>query len=269
MMYYKSILICGGDKRQRYMYEYMREKGLDVDTFGLFYNDLEYIEDIKNYDVVILPLPVTKDGIYLNCERKVKLEDIFGILSKSQTVLGGMYDGIIDYSKCEKFQMRNALPTAEGAIAVAMDNTHITINGSRCAVFGYGRIGKILADMLKKLGADVTVYARNEKDLALAEIFGFGSKNINFVENLSDFDMIFNTVPKIIVDSEALGTTKKDVLLVELASKPYGIDLDAAEKLDRKCIVASGLPGKTAPKSAGKILYDVIMDVLGGIENGT
>lgn len=268
MMYYKSILICGGDKRQKYMYEYMRGNGLDVSTFGLFYGDLENLEDIGNFDVIVFPVPVTRDGVYLNSERVVKLEDIFKFISKTQIVMGGMYDGIIDYFKCEKVQMKNALPTAEGAIQVAMQNTDITIKGSKCGVFGYGRIGKVLADVLKKLGADVTVFARKEKDLALADVFGYNVENIYFKSNLSDFDIIFNTVPETVLDSNALGMTKKDVLLIELASKPYGIDLEAAEKLGRKCIVASGLPGKVAPKTAGKILYDVIMDILGGIEDG-
>lgn len=269
MMYYKSILICGGDKRQKYMYEYMREKGLDVSTFGLFYGDLENLEDIRKFDVIILPVPVTRDGVYLNSKRVIKLEDIFKYVSKTQIVLGGMYDGIIDYFKCEKLQMKNALPTAEGAIQVAMENTDITINGSKCGVFGYGRIGKILSNMLKNMDADVTVFARKEKDLALAEALGYNTENIYFKSGFSDFDIIFNTVPETFLDSDALGTTKNDVILIELASKPYGIDFESAEKLGRKCVLASGLPGKVAPKTAGKILYDVIMDILGGIENGT
>lgn len=269
MMYYKSILICGGDKRQKYMYEYMKEKGLDVSTFGLFYGDLENLDDIRRFDVIILPVPVTRDGVYLNSERVVKLEDIFGVITQSQIVMGGMYDGIIDYFKCEKLQMKNAVPTAEGAIWVAMENTDVTINKSVCGIFGYGRIGKVLADMLKKLGAEVTVFARKEKDLALAEALGYKAENIYFKNNLSDFDIIFNTVPEAVLDNDAICTTKKDVLLVELASKPYGIDFETAEKLGRKLVVASGLPGKVAPKTAGKILCDVILDILGGIENGT
>lgn len=269
MMYYKSILICGGDKRQKYLYEYMKEKGLDVGSFGLFYNDLQDIDDIKKYDVVILPIPVTRDGVYLNCTRVVRLEDVFNNISDSQIVLGGMYDGITDYSKCEKFQMKNAIPTAEGAISVAVENSDITIDGSCCGVFGYGRIGKILANMLKNMGASVTVYARNPKDLAFAEAMGFEAKNISLADDLSKFDIVFNTVPKTLLDSRIISTAKKDVLFIELASKPYGIDMEAAEKLGRKMIVASGLPGKVAPKTAGKILFDVIIDVLGGIEDGT
>ena len=266
MMYSKSILICGGDKRQKYMYEYMREKGLDVSSFGLFYNDLENIEDIKKFDVVILPVPVTRDGMYLNCERVVKLEDEMAVIDKSQTVLGGMYDGVIDYSKCEKFKMKNALPTVEGALAVAMDNTHFTLCGSACAVFGYGRIGKLMADKLKKLGANVTVYARNVRDLSFAEVMGFDVCNTYLADNLEKYDVVFNTIPQTVIDSRLISTAGRNTLFVELASKPFGIDIDAAEKLGRRVIIASGLPGKVAPETAGKILYDVIMDILLGME---
>lgn len=269
MSYYKSIVICGGDKRQRYMYELMREKGLNVSTFALEHE--ESVKKLRNFDVVILPVPVTKDGVHLNGPYKVKLDDILSVLDKSQIVLGGVCNGMdmIDYYLDESFQMHNAVPTAEGALQVAMENTDITINQSDCAVLGYGRIAKVLASMLKNMGAEVTVCARNPKDLSLARIFGFETMHINHLENMGKFDFIFNTVPKTVMDSVVLSKTKQEALLIELASKPYGIDMEAAEKLKRKVIVASGLPGRVAAKTAGKILCDVIMDILGGVENGT
>lgn len=271
MIYSKSILVCGGDKRQKYMYEYMKEKGFDVSTFALFYNDISDIGDIKKFDVVIFPVPVTKDGIYLNSGRKVLLKDILSVLCDGQVVMGGVCGNMdmIDYYLDEDFQTQNAIPTAEGALQVAMENTDITINGSCCAVMGYGRIGKILASMLKNTGAKVTVYARNPKDLSMAKAFGFETEHINGISDMGEFDIIFNTVPTQIIGRTVLKGTKRDVLLIELASKPYGIDVESAEDMDRRLIIASGLPGTVAPKTAGKILCDVILDILGGIENGT
>ena len=176
---------------------------------------------------------------------------------------------MIDYYLDENFQMQNAVATAEGALQVAMENTDITINRSECVVLGYGRIAKLLSAMLKNMGARVTVCARNPKDLSMAKAFGFETMHINKLENMGRFDVVFNTVPQNIINEKLVGTTKKEVLLIELASKPYGIDVEAAEKLNRKIIVASGLPGKVAPKTAGVILCDVILDILGGMENGT
>ena len=269
MSYSKSILVCGGDKRQKYMYRYMKDNGLNVNSFGLYKDDINEIDDVKKYDVVIFPVPMTKDGIYLNSGFEIKIDDILNMTDKGQIILGGMCDreGIIDYFKEDVLQVYNALPTAEGALQVAMENTDITLNQSNCAVFGYGRIGKILSSLLKKLGAKVTVYARNPKDIAFATAFGYEALNINYPEKTEKFDVIFNTVPMQILDSGILNKTKEDVLLIELASKPYGIDIDAAEKLNRKVVIASGLPGKVAPKTAGKILCDVIMDMLIKMEN--
>lgn len=264
MSYHKSILICGGDKRQKYMCKYMDDKGLNVSSFALYENDKNVIDDIKKYDVVILPVPITRDGEYLNSEVRVKLDDILNVLEKSQIVLGGMCSGtdMVDYFNEESFQMQNALPTAEGALQIAMENTDITINQSKCAIFGYGRIAKILAHMLKNLGASVTVFARKIKDIETAKMFGFLAENINTIEDLGKFDIIFNTVPQNVIDTKLLDSVKNDTLLIELASKPYGIDMDAAGKLSKRVIMASGLPGKVAPKTAGKILCDVIMDIL-------
>ena len=272
MSYYKSILICGGDQRQKYMYRYFVEKGLEAGTFALDCDNNIAMEDFKKFDVVVLPVPVSRDGVYLNvplADFKVKTEDVLAALDKGQIVLGGMCGGtdIIDYYENESFQMQNAVPTAEGALQIAMENTDITVNKAYCAILGYGRIAKILASMLKNMGACVAVYARNPKDVALAKAFGFESFNITEIERNADkYDIFFNTVPKVIVDSDVLNKVKNSAVLIELASKPYGIDTEAAKKFGKKVIIASGLPGKVAPKTAGRILGDVIMDILMGME---
>lgn len=274
MSYYKKILICGGDKRQKYMYEIMKDKGLDVNAFGLGDESVVTLSDLNKFDVIILPVPVSKDGVNLNAplvNYQVKLEDIFSGIDKSQTVLGGVCDkfgdNLIDYYKSEDFQMKNAVPTAEGALQIAMENTDITINKSHCAVLGFGRIGKIMAAMLKRMGAFVTVCARNPKDIMLAQVFGFDTVNIDEVfSKAHNFDIIFNTVPKTVIGVNVLEKIKDSALIIELASKPYGIDMEAAEKLGKNVIIASALPGKVAPRTAGKILCDVIMNILIGLE---
>lgn len=274
MSYYKNILICGGDKRQVYMAKLMKSRDVKVSTFALNKENEITLSDINKFDVVILPVPVSKDGIHLNSpfvSYKIKLEDILNLIDKTQIVLGGMCkglgDNVIDYYNNENFQMQNAIPTAEGALQFAMENTDITINKSHCVVLGFGRIGKVLALMLKNMGAFVTVCARNPKDIALAKVLGFDTLNIYELQSIADkFDIFFNTVPKTVADSTVLEKVKDSALLIELASKPYGIDMVTAEKLGKNVIVASALPGKVAPKTSGKILCDVIMDILTGLE---
>lgn len=47
----------------------------------------------------------------------------------------------------------NAIPTAEGAIQIAMEEMPVTIHGSKALVLGFGRVGKTLAKMLDGIGA--------------------------------------------------------------------------------------------------------------------
>lgn len=270
MDYCKSILICGGDKRQKCMYRQMLAEGLNVKTYALGGETSVCMENIGDFDVVIFPVPVSTDGINLNAplaENNVNLDDILSYLSKSQTVLGGVCDKInydmIDYYKSEKLQTQNAIPTAEGALRIAMENCDFTLYGSKCLVTGYGRIAKILAKRLTDMGAVVTVCARKEKDLALAETMGCKALPMEYIsEGIQNTDIIFNTVPKVIITGNIVGKIKKTTLYIELASKPYGIDMTSAKALSRRVIIASGLPGKFTPESSGKTLKEIIMEIL-------
>ncbi len=274
LLYSKKILICGGDKRQKYLYDLFKKDGFNIDLFGMdIYNSVES-PMFNKYDIIIFPVPVSRDRTTLNApleQKSISLKSIFPYISSSQTVLGGMVDNIdcqiIDYFTSEKLTMQNALLTAEGAINIAMNNIEISINGSKCLILGYGRIGKLLGDKLNKLGAKVWISARNQKDISLAKAYGLNSIHLNnVVDKLKDFDLIFNTIPLQIIDSEYLCNTRQDVVIIDLASKPYGFDSQSCKQLNRKLITASGLPGKYSPVTASKILKESIMDILTELE---
>ena len=53
----------------------------------------------------------------------------------------------------------------------------------------------------------------------------------------------------------------KDTLIIDLASKPGGVDMDAARDLGVKVIWALGLPGKVAPVTAGNIIKETICNI--------
>ena len=84
----------------------------------------------------------------------------------------------------------------------------------------------------------------------------------NLKDHIHEFDIIFNTIPSLILDDEILTKVKKDALIIDLASKPGGVDLAEAERLNIKTIHALGLPGKTAPVTAGEIIAESIIDTL-------
>ena len=106
-----------------------------------------------------------------------------------------------------------------------------TLNGSRCLVVGYGRIGKVLSNMLAGLGAKVTVAARRPSDLSWISLHGYQCLDIHKMEGNTDFDFVFNTVPALIFYRKLLSKLSTDCLCIELASTPGGFDFDAAEKL--------------------------------------
>ncbi len=284
----KKLLVVGGDKRQLYMAESLMHKGFDVELYGFSpldgFKDMSYVGDnnlslaAANANAVILPLPVSRDGITVNSRgggRSVTLEELSDILERGQTVFAGMMSNswksnffkkgirVFDYFEREELVVNNAIPTAQGVIKIAMDSLETTLHGSNFAITGYGRTAKILARMLGAMGADVTVAARKCSDLAWARSEGFTGVHIYELPVCADkFDVLVNTVPTLIIDDTILAKLKKDCLIIEIASAPYGIDFARAEELGLKVTVAGSLPGKTAPKTAGVIIGDAIFNII-------
>ena len=129
-----------------------------------------------------------------------------------------------------------------------MEETIKTLHSSNVLVLGYGRVGKILANMLKGLGANVYCEARKNVDLAWIKAYGYEPVTLRSLnENLNKFDIIMNTIPALILTEKELKYLKKDCLLIDLASNPGGIDREAAKKQGIKTIWALSLPGKVAP----------------------
>ena len=157
----------------------------------------------------------------------------------------------------------NALPTAEGALQLAMEATDRTIHGSRCLVTGFGRIGRLLAERLQALGAHVTVSVRRYSDIAWASAWGYACLQTGrLAGTLGGFDLIFNTVPALVFDAERLRELREDCVILDLASAPGGVDLDAAKDLGRNVRAAPGLPGKVAPRTAAAAIRDSIYHIL-------
>ena len=77
------------------------------------------------------------------------------------------------------------------------------------------------------------------------------------LDDAGDFDVIFNTVPALIFSRERLEKLEKSTLLIDLASRPGGVDFNAAAELQVKTIWALSLPGRVAPKSAGRKIHRI------------
>ncbi len=130
---------------------------------------------------------------------------------------------------------------------------------------GYGRCGEVLAEKLAALKANVTVMDRKEEKRARAETYGCQAVDFTMpATNMSEFDFIFNTVPAPVLDEHFLANVKKDVTIVDIASKPGGVDFEYCRKHSIDANLCLGLPGKYAPKSAAAILLVIIRKTIMG-----
>ena len=274
------FLILGGDNRSLYLGEYLENQGFKVCYYAFnhteCYNSLE--EAINASDVIVLPLPFTKDRLTLNAplfDEVILVSDILALVSHNKMVFGGQLPKSIceeldaknchycDYFLLDELAIYNAVPTAEGVVQVLIEELPITIHGMKCAVLGYGRVGKVLADTLSSLGADVTVFAR--KQSAFAEIYTFSMKYKHFEDlttEINDFDAVINTVPFKVLGSAQLSKLNPDCVLIEVASAPFGIDFQSAKEKAFKVVKAGSLPGKVAPKTAGEIIGRSILPII-------
>jgi dipicolinate synthase subunit A len=170
---------------------------------------------------------------------------------------------VVEIRDRDDFAVYNAIPTAEGAIQLAMGELPVTLHGSRALILGFGRVGKSLARKLKALDMETAVAARKSADLA--RVYELGCRPVPFgatADEVGRAEVIFNTVPAMVLGAGMLSRVKKGTLIVDLASPPGGTDFVAARELGLKAILAPGLPGKVAPKTAGEIVATVLLELI-------
>ncbi len=170
---------------------------------------------------------------------------------------------LVEYREMDDFAILNSIPSAEGAIQLAMERLPITLHGSRSLVLGYGRTARTLARMLRGLGAHVAVAARRPADLARVEADAHEAISFAGLDaRLNRMEVVFNTVPAVVLDAGRLGLLTPGTVVIDLASAPGGVDHAAAAGLGVTAVLAPGLPGKVAPRSAGQYIADLAVRYL-------
>ena len=214
-------------------------------------------------------MPLTKDKIVVNApysDNVIKLEEIYLNLENQTFMAGGIPEEFfenkkaknIDLLRQEELTILNAIPTAEGTIKVAIEETEITIHEANIMVLGFGRIGKILCKDFKNLGANIYCTARKQEDLTWIREEGYIPVTYKGLENyVKNIDIIVNTVPSLVIGENVLKLLKKDCLIIDVASNPGGVDKDMAKIYKIRAITALGLPGKIAPKTAAKYIKEI------------
>lgn len=280
----ETFAVIGGDLRSAYLAGALAADGCRVISSGFDGTELPACvtactnptQAIALADCIILPLPVSTDGINVNAPFSrvpIPLESVIQAVRDDQLLLGGQIGDSLrrdlalrgltagDYFSREELAVLNAVPTAEGAIQLAMEELPITLAGSRCLVTGYGRCARVLARLLVALDAHVTVAARRCSDRAWAEAQGCTAIDLSKM-TARRYDVIFNTVPHKIFTREVLESLDSGTLLIDLASRPGGVDFSAASQLRLKTIWALSLPGRVAPKTAGGIIKQTVLNMI-------
>lgn len=280
----RLILIAGGDLRQYYLAQILA-KTCTVYTTGLekcapaFSGELPpaQVSTLPPPDYIILPVPAESEKGVLNTPFsavRISTQALLSCADEHTVVLGGRMDGSLlsminerglvasDYLKREELAVKNAAVTAEGAVCLAMEELPYTIDQTPVLVIGYGRIGRLLAKKLGALGAKVTVAARSLEARAWAQTEGSRACSIEELDDeLPAFPLIFNTAPAEVLSEALLTRVRLDCLIIDLASKPGGIDQLCARRLGLKTIWALSLPGKTAPYTAAQIIAETVENI--------
>lgn len=282
-----GIAVLGGDARSLAIIEDLAASGAVVSAAGLpadvipagvhYFSEPEAC--LAGVSAVILPATGVDEKGYLHssmAERPLAFtEDLAARFPPGIPVFVGAAGQVlvkiaansrlrlVELMKMDEVAILNSIPTAEGAVQMAMEMMPITIHGSCALVLGFGRTGATLARLLGAMGARTRVAARRPE--YLARITELGLMPVPFADlshYLGEADVIFNTVPVPVLTGEVLDKVSPGTVVIDLASAPGGVDFQRAESIGVNAVLAPGLPGKVAPTTAGRILAKVIIRLL-------
>ncbi len=253
----KTFCVVGTDARQRAAAEALRRAGYRVAG----------AEEAGGADYILLPMPLEAEA--------VDLARILRAARPGTLALGGRISEpvqaaaqtagveLVDYFLRPELECLNAVPTAEGCLALLMQHRNRTIWESPFLVLGYGRIGRALARRLALLGGRVTVAARSAEQRANARCAGHSAAPLTALPRLlPGFDAVVNTIPAPVLGKSQLACLPRGALVIDLASRPGGTDFAAAAALGVQAEHALSLPAKCAPQTAGTLVAQTVISIL-------
>jgi len=267
----------GGDSRQICLNRLLSQAGART----RFYYDrpsspFSLREAMENSHIILCPVPFTKDGKTVYSENSLpglEIHTFTACLKNTHILFGGNIPSSVrercdslsipchDFMQMEDVAWKNAVATAEGAVAEAIALSPRNLYRSRCLVFGYGRCASILADRLKGMGASVTVAGRDASQLVRAHCLGYDICLLKELETvIGEFDFIFNTIPSLVLDAALAKQLQENAAVIDIASAPGGVDFQALERLNIRARLCPGLPGRYSPLSSAIILYEAVME---------
>ncbi|WP_226578885.1 dipicolinic acid synthetase subunit A [Halobacillus litoralis] len=278
------VAVIGGDARQIELIRKLNEWDATVYLAGFDQLNESFREaidldlessQVEKLDAIILPVPGTDgdgkiEGIFSNQLIHLSEEWLKQTPEHCQIYTGIANDHLINLAAKvnrkliplmdrDDVAIYNSIPTVEGTLMLVIQHTDFTIHGSKVIVLGLGRVGMSLARTFDHLGAQVSVGVRSTSSAARVYEMGLTPIDMKNLENTSmACDILLNTVPHQVVDASVIKQLPSHALILDLASKPGGTDFKYADKRGIKALLAPGLPGIVAPKTAGRIIADVV-----------
>ncbi|MBE5800186.1 MAG: hypothetical protein E7321_09610 [Clostridiales bacterium] len=258
------LIAFGGDARMLGALDAAKKAGWETTYIC---GEADMTQDIAVADAVLLPWPHSFQDDLL-CGTQLSRTRVLESLPTCTLLLHGggvqaqeltMAEHAMNPAQDEVFLRANARLTAEGAIHRAMERPGRALLGDTVLITGFGRIAQELAVRLVAMGSFVIVCARNEQQMRRAHEIGAHPVPLGQAASACrQADVIMNTVPAHVLGKNELDKIRQDALVVELASPPYGMNVELARHMGLSVLIEGGLPGRYAPMNAGAALFDVI-----------
>ncbi len=262
---FSRLLIFGSDQRMELAGLILKKQGHSV----CFAGEDGWKSFASKADAVLLPYPWSvRDGMIPGGAGEKARDALTGLCPGAVVIAGRGMEELTEWLKAKQLKLRcyeedpvflqcNADISAEAAVSELMKRSGRMLDEQNILLMGYGLFAKAIAWRLRVLGARVWVAARRERQRQEATRDGFRAVDTQCLAPvLAGMDAVLNTIPSILIGEAELKQLAENVLLLELASPPYGIDLAAAVALERNVTVLPGLPAAYAPLSAARALAD-------------
>lgn len=275
-----KVLVIGGDSRQIYCTGRLALLPYtEVSTIAL--KEDEKLPCSKA-DIIVLPY-VSTAGEYINTplsHKNITLSDVESYIKSGTLVFAGMLTPeqaksleakgaiVFDWFSYEELTLKNAELTAEGAAQLITGRWSKAVSGSKLLIIGWGRVAKACAKLFRAMGGKVCVSARKEAARSDAQSLGFKAVEFIDLDAIKSADIIVNTVPERVLGTKELKAIGEESWILELASKPYGLSFEEAEKLGVKAVLGAGLPGKYTPETAGLYMAETVIDEITKLGKG-
>ena len=267
----ETILILGGDARNDRLCRLLETDGRPVRHFPALPDGTALRVAIAQAAIIVLPTPVSRGETITGDRSQTPWQAVFVLLLPRQHVFGGGFTaaqrdalqasgtGYTDVLDCKRFVRFNAALTAQGALRLLLEHTEDFLPHRRVLMAGFGNVGQETARLLRAVGCDCTVAARNDAQRNTAKTAGSGAVTLDEAKvTIGQFDIVINTIPAIWLDADSLSGIKPGGIYLELASAPFGAEKEELERHGMCYIDGKGLPGRFFPQAAAEAMKQCI-----------